>query len=75
MTCEKEEVFIVSDQKNRELIAVTKTFLNYVDVNKTELQKDNFLFSSFMEVCKVLESSITVIEVKIEHREKRKSTF
>lgn len=65
----------MTDKKVQEILAVTKKFLDYVESEKFVIQEDKYLFSSFLEVCKVLESSITVIEVKIERREKRKSKF
>lgn len=63
----------MSKRLNQEVIKKTKLFLEYIESNKKELQKDKYLFSSFLEICKVLDSSIVVIENNNERRIKRKS--
>lgn len=55
----------------KEVIQKTKDFLKFVESCSDELEKDLYLYSSLIEICKVLLSEIFLIEKKIIIRENR----
>lgn len=61
----------MADVFEKELIANTRKFLKFVENNSETLEKDLYLYATYIEVCKVLSSSVNHIEKKVSARSKR----
>lgn len=55
----------------KEVVQKTKVFLKFIESCSDELENDLYLYSSLIEICKVLSSAILLIEKKIIIRENR----
>ncbi|MGV1199673.1 hypothetical protein [Enterococcus casseliflavus] len=61
----------MTDVFEKELVANTRKFLKFVESNSETLEKDLYLYATYIEVCKVLASSVNQIEKKVSSRAKR----